>query len=476
MARTRRWLLATLGVTGEGALGGCLRLTDTGDDSSPTASTAGSSPEQSTTGATDGTDPDTGTEPPTEDATISCAADAQPPTGSERFTHPFGDSRNSFAVPERDAPDEQPCLAWTQSLSGQANRVFTGPVVTGEHVVLYPTRGFRARRRTDGMVAWDGVETPAGAVRRPRPIGMSDGTLLVSGQNGRTEDLELVAVDNTGRAVRSEVVYEASGLNDAHVPTGRVVDDRVYIVISDSANDETRVLAYDWPEGTVVWEEPIGGVDLRLEDMGADTDSIVITSDETVEGTDNVWALASDDGSVRWSRRLPIGEAVPVLDDSHVYLPIDGDDSESVTNQVRAMSKATGEVAWRFEVQTPPRTGVSVDDERVYLVADNELYAIDSETGSPEWRFSPETDSRIRGDANGLPIVCRDTLLLGSAFSDEAPARVRAVSKDTGELRWSFGVDATSVQSPIPVDGALYAVVEDRSEEATEVALYSFYT
>jgi outer membrane protein assembly factor BamB len=241
------------------------------------------------------------------------------------------------------------------------------------------------------------------------------------------------------------------------------------------ANEETRVLAYDWPEGTVVWAEPIGGVDLRLEDMGADTDSIVITSDETVEGNDNVWALASDDGSVRWSRRLPIGEAVPVLDDSHVYLPIDGDDSESVTNQVRAMSKATGEVAWRFEVQTPPRTGVSVDDERVYLVADNELYAIDSETGSPEWRFSPETDSRIRGDANGLPIVCRDTLLLGSAFSDEAPARVRAVSKDTGELRWSFGVDGTSVQSPIPVDGALYTVVEDRSEEDTQAVLYSFY-
>lgn len=475
MDRTRRRLLAALGITGGGALGGCLRLTDTGEGSSSTESTATRSPDRSTAGTAAATEPETGNDPPTDGATISCTADAQPPTGAERFTHPFGDSRNSFAVPERKVPEEQPCLAWTQSLSGQANRVFTGPVVTGQHVVLYPTRGFRARRRTDGMVAWDGVETPAGAVRRPRPIGMSDGNLLVSGQNGRTEDLELVAVDDTGSAVRSEVVYEASGLNDAHVPTGRVVDDRVYLVISDSANDETRVLAYDWPGGTVVWEEPIGSVDLRLEDMGADTDSIVITSDETVEGNDNVWALASDDGSVRWSTRLPIGEAVPVLDDSHVYLPIDGYDSDSFTNQVRAMSKATGDVAWRFEVQNPPRTGVSVDDERVYLVADNELYAIDPGTGDPEWRFSPETEPGIQGDANGLPIVCRNTLLLGSAFSDEAPARVRAVSKDTGELRWSFGVDGTSVQSPIPVDGALYTVVEDRSGEDTQAVLYSFY-
>ncbi|GGJ08796.1 hypothetical protein GCM10008995_18290 [Halobellus salinus] len=475
MDRTRRRLLAALGITGGGALGGCLRLTDSGEEASAAESTAARPSERSTAGTAAGTEPETGTESRTDGATISCTADTQPPTGAERFTHPFGDSRNSFAVPERDAPAEQPCLAWTQSLSGQANRVFTGPVVTGEHVILYSSREFRARRRTDGMVAWDGAGTPGGGLSKIRPVGMLDGNLLVSGQNRRTYDLMLVAIDDTGSAAKSAVVYEAVGLNDAHIPTGRVVGDRVYLVSSDSANEETRVLAYDWADGAVVWEKPIGGVDLRLEDMGADADAVVITSDETVEGKNNVWALASDDGSVRWSTRLPVGEGVPVLDDSHLYLPIEGYDSDSVTSQVRAMSKATGDVAWTFEVQNPPRTGVSVDDERVYLVAGNQLYAVDSDTGSPEWRFSPETGPEIRGDANGLPIVCRNTLLLGSAFSDEAPARVRAVNKTTGELRWSFGVDGTSVQSPIPVDGALYAVVEDRSEEDTRAVLYSFY-
>ena len=475
MDRTRRWLLATLGGTGTGALGGCLRLTDDGGEATQSGSTATPSPGQSTTERTEGTDTETETGSPSGEATISCAADAQPPTGSERFTHPFGDSRNSFAVPDRAAPAAQPCLAWTQPLSVQANRVFTGPVVTGQHVVSYRSGLLRARNRTDGTVAWDGAETAAGGLRRIQPIGMPDGTLLVYGQNDRTDDLVLVAVDDAGNAVRSEVVYEASGPNDAQPRAGRVVGDRAYIVIGDRANGETRVLAYDWSGGTVVWDETIGGIDLRLEDMGADGDTVVITSDETVEGEDNVWALASDDGSVRWSTRLPIGEGVPVLDESNVYLPVGGYDSESIANQVRALSKATGDVAWTFEVQNPPRTGVSADGERVYLVADNQLYAIDPGTGTPEWRFTPETGPAIRGDANSLPIVCRDTLLLGSSFADEEPARVRAVNRETGELRWSFGVDGWSVQSPIPVDGALYTVVEDRSEEETQAVLYSFY-
>lgn len=464
MVQTRRQLLATLGITGGGALGGCLRLTEDGEG-----------PSQSDTAASDGTGSDTATESPTEEATTLCTAETQPPTGSERFTHPFGDSRNSFAVPQREAPAEQPCLAWTQPLSVTLSRDISGPVVTGGHVVSYQNELLQARARTDGTVAWDGSDTPAGTLDQLKPIGMPGGDLLVYGQNRRTDDLVLVAVDDAGNMVRSEVVYSASSPMDARAEAGRVVDDRVYIGIGDLANEETRVLAYDWPNGTVLWDESLGGIDLTLRNMGADGDTVVV-SKRMSEGENNVWALASDDGSVQWSKRLPIGRgAIPVLDGTNVYLPVEGYNSESLTNQVRALSKATGDVEWMFEARNPPRTGVSVDGERVYLVADDELYAIDPETGTPEWRFSPDNGAGILGNSDSLPIVCRDTLLLGSQSAGETPARVRALNKATGELRWSFDVGGNRVQSPIPADGALYTVVDGGSDGDTPPALYSFY-
>ena len=471
MGRSRRNLLVAAGVLGGTGLSGCLRLRSDGeavDTSETTTDTDGA--------AETAPDPETATATADRPAVVSCESGPLPTETTEQVTHPFVDSRNSFSLPNRTAPSESPCLAWQMELPVQASRVFTGPIITRDHVISYDRSGFTARDRDDGTVAWEGISAPGGELRFGQPLGLHGRTLVVAGQNDRTDNLIVLAVDAEGSATASTVVYEGDDPNQVRLQTGRVAGDLAYLVVGDSDADETRIVTVDWRSDDVVQEATIGPLNLNLEDMAVGDDTIVITSDETADGADNVWAVSRDDGTVRWSARLPIGESLPILGGDNLYLSIDGYEVEGVDDHVRAISTQTGETVWEFEVRSSPRSGVAVDGQRVYIIANGALYAVDPASGDPQWQFSPESDPGIQGTADGLPIVCRETLLLGSDVADEGvPARVRAVDKTSGELQWSVGVPGSLIQSPLPVDGVLYAAVEDRSGDETRATLYSFY-
>lgn len=471
MERSRRQLLVAAGVLGGTSLSGCLRLRSDGEAADTPATTTDTDDAAETA-----SDPETATTTTDRSDVVSCESGPLPTETTEQVTHPFVDSRNSFSLPNRTAPAESPCLAWQTELTAQASRVFTGPLITRDHVISYGVSGFTARNRDDGTVAWEGISAPGGELRFGQPLGLHGRTLVAAGQNDRTDDLVVLAVDPEGSVAASTVVYKADDPNQVRLQTGRVAGDLAYLVVGDSDADETRVVTVDWQSDDVVQEATIGPSNLNLEDMAVGDDTIVITSDETADGADNVWAVARDDGTVRWSARLPIGESLPILEGDNLYLSIDGYEVEGVDDHVRAISAQTGETVWEFEVRSSPRSGVAVDGQRVYIIANGTLYAVDPASGSPQWRFSPERDPRIQGTADGLPIVCQETLLLGSDFADESvPATVRAIDKASGELRWSVGVPGSLIQSPLPADGVLYAVAEDRSGDETRATLYSFY-
>lgn len=119
-----------------------------------------------------------------------------------------------------------------------------------------------------------------------------------------------------------------------------------------------------------------------------------------------------------------------------------------------------------------PRTGVSVDDERVYVVVDGQLYGLSPATGEPEWRITTDDTTSLRGSSEGLPMVYSDWLLIGShSNEEEGAATVRASNKRSGTVEWSFGVSAETVQSPLLADGVLYTIAE-RANRDTE--LYAF--
>jgi quinoprotein glucose dehydrogenase len=99
------------------------------------------------------------------------------------------------------------------------------------------------------------------------------------------------------------------------------------------------------------------------------------------------------------------------------------------------------------------------DDQRLFLVSGEQLVALDAKTGQPirEWGEAGKVNLRQgipRIDEyrwNGAPIVCRDTVIVGSAVSDNPtskempPGSVRGFDAVTGRLKWVF--------NPIPQPG-----------------------
>ncbi len=478
MDRSRRDLLLSGTLLGCLGLSGCLRLTDSSDDSTTTGATPSGTDTVTRSTRTTTTDepPETATDEPSTETSepadvVECTSDSVPTDTAAQFTHPFADSRNSFASPGQTAPPEPPCIAWEREVPYRLDRVNTGPVLTTQHVIFYDNDAVTGYARSDGSRAWRATGTPTGGIQRLKPLGVLENGFVAFIKNDRSANLEAVSIGQDGSSQTVRTVVEGER-GDFRMRTGRLFGSRLYLVFGDDPNDATRVVALDWPSGDRVWDRTIGSTGLRVEDISVDADTIVLTSDETDEDLDNVWALSTEDGSVLWSTRLPIGEGVPITDENNLYLPIQGYGNDDLANQVRAMSKSTGEPVWTFEVTNPPRNGVAASGGRVYVVADNELFALAADSGQPQWRFTPP-EAGIGGAADGLPIVCQNTLLLGGNFRS-APGRIRAVDRTTGELQWSIAVPGEGVQSPIPGDGALYTAAEVSGSEP-QLRLYCLY-
>lgn len=411
---------------------------------------------------------------------ISCRSDFVPEDTSQQFSHPYGDSDNSFALPDRTVPSEPPCIAWERKIPAQVSRVFTGPLLSSDHILSYSANYntvVTAYNRTDGATSWTATGTATGSISVAQPLGIAEDRIVVFGENDRTDNLNVFAIDPEGGTQSTTIVAEGDGPNELGMLTGRLSDNRVYLVFEDNVNETEQLVSLDWPSGEVVWERTLGQTSLNIEDIAVDSNTIVLTSDETADGLDNVWAVSKDNGSVLWSMNLPLGEGIPVTDENNLYLPLEYYSVEDTENQVRAISKRTGDTVWSFEVQNPPRNGVAADNGRVYIVADNELSAVAADSGMPQWQFTPNNEGPIGGDASRLPIVCRDTLLLGGSSTNQStPAVIRAVNKSSGELRWSIGIPGENVQSPIPADEALYTVVEEQTDEGgRQSKLYCLY-
>jgi outer membrane protein assembly factor BamB len=348
-------------------------------------------------------------------------------------------------------------------------------LLTTQHVIVgdnwnRPT----ALSRTDGSVVWKGEQTVTAELNSPDVLGFDDDTLFVYGINSRNRDLTAFGIDTAGTTQTTVTFAEGASLNDVRTQAGTLVDGRVYLSYGSREAAETRLSVREWPSGNVVWEAVIGSNELQLEDMAVDEELIYLTTDEAPSESHNVWVFGRENGNRRWSRRLDIGEGIPVVDDQHVYLPIDvgagvENDLSDPVEGVYAFEKATGNVAWTFEALNSPRTGVSVDGDRVYIVADGTLYGISPSDGTVQWRFTPPDEGRLRDDSGGLPVVCGDTLLIGGAEgSDGGAARIRAIDKRTGEQSWSFGVENPEIQSPIVGDEALYALASERGNSESK--------
>jgi glucose dehydrogenase len=130
--------------------------------------------------------------------------------------------------------------------------------------------------------------------------------------------------------------------------------------------------------------------------------------------------------------------------------------------RVFALNAATGKLIWSF---SPPQEGPihtmhyrgvtwwsDGNDQRIFFVAEHDLYALDASTGKPVPSFGQAGHIDLREGLGRDPedltvtdtspgVIYKDLIIMGSSLPEDLPCPtgdIRAYDVRTGKMRWSF--------------------------------------
>jgi|GEM_PF-2760922 len=360
-----------------------------------------------------------------------------------------------------DGPEPYGTVRWDDSFSGKPP---AAPTVVGDTAYFGAVTASDIDRRAGAVAAYDVAN---GDIRWQRTGlgGLESAPSVVDGT-------AYVAT----AAVRDNVPYEseadgAGGLyaldaesgetqwvrNDSQIWTSGPVhaDGTLYATRVSEPNDTSSLVALDPDSGAT-----LGSVE---------GDRILGAADGIVYGVDDgeLFAARPASGEKTWSTDAPVLGPAAVTDDA-IYAVGEGVNGSV---DVAAYATADGSTLWNVSIRAdtaevyPP----AVADGGVYVTAghEGELVRLDAATGTEAWRFEP-TEGRLTGG----PTVANDTVYVGgSGISelDEPGERYRppsvavyAVDADTGAQQWGYVTDAWGnspyhrTLAPSVTDDALY--------------------
>lgn len=222
--------------------------------------------------------------------------------------------------------------------------------------------------------------------------------------------------------------------------TAVVTDTHLYAVSTVEHDDDDRLYAFDPETGDPLWKtsDP-----LHTDRSDSDVYGPVIYDGLPYVSFDNFVALVDPtDGSVQWEIEVmddTYATGFPTVADGTLYSPH--------LETLVAVDAKSGEQRWKATFDDRVEDSVAVDDESVYVVAGDGLYALDPETGDRQWSYSADTS-----EERTPPVVGVDTAYFGMGNT------LHAVTADEGEERWTirFDDDAEMRAAPAVVGNKLF--------------------
>ncbi len=297
-----------------------------------------------------------------------------------------------------------------------------------ERVIVATRDGFiRCLAPDTGLVVWS-VQTRsrfyAGAT-------VVNGVAYVPGGDGVLYAL---------RSVSGEIIWQYAA-NEELVTVPVVKEGKVYVATQSEA-----VYAVDAATGKWVWQyrrDAPSGFSVR------GTSAPVVTEGMVYMGFADGWlaALGSDDGVIRWERKLTLSggnqfldiDSSPVLDDEgHVF-------AASYKDGVYALNAATGDIVWT--TGRPGLTSLLIRGGVLFASGDGSLTALETREGRTLWTLdlSEPTSKGTRGNNAG-----QAAMLLGRSIVVPTSTALAFVEPSTGKVQSAWnpgrGISATPMR------------------------------
>lgn len=415
---------------------------------------------------------------PAPDAAETIALDADGPGTWPQVGH---DARHHSYAPGASGPgtDASPKVAW-QALG---SRSVYPPMVDSDLYLTERWTGGAALSlaSADGATRWTNMALPP---MRWAPALARDRMLVLTRTESNTVRLHALATD-TGEQqwAQAEGVTASTTSRPPSGPTVR--DGTVYV------GSSTGVIALDVATGTLRWEAKLGEHVIETENgptwrtdwvKPAVSAERVFTFDEndSFRNAREVYAVDRQTGEQDWTATLELSDGWTlhghvVVGRKYVFvLALDphvrfgGDDRPwSGTQRVYALEKATGEVAWRWELTNGKLLGPPAYAQGYLFVgtwrpdADTgRVYAIDAANRTTAWTY--ETD------AGGVhtPVVTNDAVYVTQG------RELAAIGLD-GSGAWRLPFEKP-LSPPVVANDTVYALTGGgRSEENHVVAVRS---
>ncbi len=347
------------------------------------------------------------------------------------------DAANSGVLPDVDGPHDDLGVAWSRSFDALVTR----PVLLDSMLYVGTDAGVVvALDAGTGAVEWRyDARSELGLGVAATDDRVYVGTMPADAADGGPGAVHAIRRADGSRAWRRKT--------DRGVETPPTVADGAVIVGDEGGR--TYALAAD--DGSVRWTHDGDQAMLAAPAIDADSGTVVVRGDDG-----DVTALDLASGEERWTayRALYAPTCAPAVADGRVY--VGGYDDEQ--GHVFARDVASGDPHWHRTLDGPVVAAPAVDGRRVYVHDGAHVHALDPESGDDEWR-SPV-------GARGAVAVAGDTV-----YAATPKAGLQALAADTGEEFARFTRDATLGAFPVVTDGAVFLTAgDDRVLALTEGA------
>lgn len=228
------------------------------------------------------------------------------------------------------------------------------------------------------------------------------------------------------------------------IPGSRGANDNIPAISGDlvlfGGQQGSALYAVNRLTGTEAWAIPTRSLYARC---------IVTDGTAAFVCADSLLCIELPSGAIRW--KYPINATItPTLDDESVYL--------NANNRLWAIDKTSGVLRWNIYAFDRSFSQVVVDGDVLYYTEGDTVRAAHKNDGTVLWQYGVPHVRRLSGLVTGALTLGEGSLCVSVWEDTTETAHIHVLDKSNGTLRWTKQFSGEGVFTPTVVGSSVYIV------------------